>query len=203
LPYHSDYELFGTRRDVAGVTATNGTIDQIDGEVLDDEAIEETIRLLPEIGRSLYFALARHPRLDGVPLGQLKTLSVLCHQEPRSVREFADNLGVSMATASETLDRLVELGLAQRSTDPTDRRRVIVAPTPEARRIAAEVREVRRFQVRAALERLDPAERPVFFRALRVLVEVLRDAPESWLPDAEAPPGTPAAATDGVATASG
>ena len=147
---------------------------------IEDEQIEEAIRLLPEIGRSLYFALARHPSLDGIPLGQLKTLTFLCHHEPRSVREFADVVGISMATASESLDRLVELRLAERTTDPTDRRRAIVVPTPAARRIAAEVREVRRCQVRAALERLDPAERPVFFRALRVLVDVLQDEPESW-----------------------
>jgi DNA-binding MarR family transcriptional regulator len=157
--------------------------DQTNGQptrVAEDQ-IEEAIRLLPEIGRSLYFALARHPSLEGIPPGQLKTLTFLCHQESCSVREFADAVGVSMATASETLDRLVDLGLAERTTDPADRRRAIVAPTPAARRIAAEVREVRRCQVRAALERLDPAERPVFFRALRVLVEALQEDPVRWL----------------------
>jgi DNA-binding MarR family transcriptional regulator len=151
---------------------TNGELTRVD-----DEQIEEAIRLLPEIGRSLYFALARHPSLVGIPPGQLKTLTFLCHQESCSVREFADAVGISMATASETLDRLVDLGLAERTTDPLDRRRAIIAPTPAARRIAAEVREVRRCQVRAALERLDPAERPVFFRAVRVLVEALQEDP--------------------------
>ena len=168
--------------------------DQAKELVADDEVVDQAIVLLPEIGKSLYFVLARHPRAPGITLGQLKAMSYLLHHEPCAVRDVADGLGISMPSASETIDRLVELGLAERTTDPLDRRRAVVALTPEARRLGTEVREVRRQQVRAALERLAPAERPVFLRALRALVDVLRQEPDHW--------GCPAAESGTVESAS-
>jgi DNA-binding MarR family transcriptional regulator len=149
-------------------------------QAVEDALVDQAIALLPEIGKSLYFAIARHPQARGISLGQLKALSYLFHHAPCAVRDVADGLGISMPSASETLDRLVELGMAERTTDPLDRRRAVVALTPEARRLGTEVREVRRRQVRAALARLDPAERPVFLRALQALVDVLREEPERW-----------------------
>ena len=151
-----------------------------------DDLVEQAIELLPEIGKSLYFAIARHPRAQGISLGQLKALGFLFHHAPCAVRDVADGLGISMPSASETIDRLVELGLAERATDPIDRRRAVVVLTPEAHRLGAEVREVRRRQVRAALERLAAAERPVFLRALQALVDVLREEPERWFCPADA-----------------
>jgi DNA-binding MarR family transcriptional regulator len=144
----------------------------------DDELVEEAIALLPEIGKSLYLAIARHAREAGLSPPQIKALGYLFHRGSCAVRDVADGLGISMATASETLDRLVELGLLERATDPVDRRRAIVALTPEAQRLLTEVTAVRRRQVRAALERLAPSERHVFPRALQALVEALREGCE-------------------------
>ena len=147
---------------------------------VDDELVEQAITLLPQIGKSLYAALARNPQLDGIALGQIKAMSYLLNHGPCAVRDVAEGLGVSMPTASETLDRLTERGMAERSVDPADRRRAVVHLAPEARRIMGEVREVRRRQVRAALACLEPWERPVFLRSLQILVEVLQEEPARW-----------------------
>lgn len=151
----------------------------IDEEVADRQ-VDQAIELLPEIGKSLYFAVARHPAMQGISLGHLKALGFLYHHAPCAVRDVAEGLGISMPSGSETVDRLVELGMVERAVDPLDRRRAVVALTPEAHRLGTEVRDVRRRQVRAAMERLEPAERPVFLRALQALVDVLRDDPQRW-----------------------
>ena len=145
----------------------------------DEELVEQVIALLPDVGKLLYSAIARHAREAGLSLPQIKALSYIFHRGPSGVRDVADGLGISMATASESLDRLVELGLLERATDPIDRRRAIVSLTPRAEGLLTEVVEVRRRQVRAALGRLAPPERPVLLRALRALVEALRDDAES------------------------
>ena len=98
---------------------------------VDDELTDRAIALLPEIGKSLYFAIARHPEAHGISLGQLKALGYLFNHAPCAVRDVADGLGISMPSASETVDRLVELGKVERTIDPVDRRRNVVAPTPE------------------------------------------------------------------------
>ncbi len=83
-----------------------------------------------------------------------------------------------MPTASELVDRLVEAQLADREVNPGDRRQVLVGLTPQAGRIATEMATLQHTQLRSALARLAPAERPMFIRSLEVLVEALRpDAP--------------------------
>src|SRR5688500_19766563 len=117
----------------------HGTI----GAGVADDLVDRAIALLPEIGKSLYFAVARHPQAHGISLGQLKAMSYLFHHAPCAVRDVAEGLGISMPSASETLDRLVEIGLAERDIDPLDRRRAVVALTPQDRQLGTEVREER------------------------------------------------------------
>jgi DNA-binding MarR family transcriptional regulator len=168
----------------------------------DEELVEQVMALLPDVGKLLYSAIARHAREAGLSLPQIKALSYLFHRGPSGVRDVADGLGISMATASESLDRLVELGLLERATDPVDRRRAIVALTPRAEGLLAEVDEVRRRQVRAALGLLAPPERPFLPRAIQALVEALRDdAEHSTCPAATI--GRPEAADDNALASAG
>ena len=143
----------------------------------DDDLVERAVPLLPEIGKLLYAAVARHPRAHGLSLGQIKTIGYLAIHGRRSVGEIASGLGVSLPTASELVDRLVEIGFAERGPNPADRRQVLVWLTPEAQAFKQELHALRRAQVLAAMERLAPEERPVFVRSLEALVEALRQQP--------------------------
>ena len=87
-----------------------------------------------------------------------------------TIGEIATGLECSMPAASELVDRLVDAGHLERASDPTDRRRVLITASPESARIGARMRELREAQVRHALDHLEPAERPVFIRALQALV---------------------------------
>jgi DNA-binding MarR family transcriptional regulator len=151
-----------------------------------DALVEEAMPLLPEIGKLLYATIARYQHSHGLSLAQIKALAHIVFHHRRTVGEIAGGLGVSMPAASEVVDRLVEAGLAERGTNPADRRQVLVWPTPEAERIGAELRALRRSQLRAALERLTPEDRPSFVRSLAALVEALRQTPDE--PPAACPP---------------
>jgi DNA-binding MarR family transcriptional regulator len=50
------------------------------------------------------------------------------------VRDISRELAISTGTASELVDRLVARGLAQRASDPEDRRRSLVSITQQGRR---------------------------------------------------------------------
>lgn len=143
----------------------------MDMEVL----IKQATAALPEIGKSLHAAAIQHPMAAGRSLAQVKTLMLLHHREHSTVGEIAAGLGVAMPTASELVDRLVEDGLAERATNPIDRRQVLVWLTPEAREFGDQLYALRCAQVRATLDRLEPDERAAFVRGLRALAAVLRE----------------------------
>ena len=48
---------------------------------------------------------------------------------PHTVRGLAEQLGTSKPAITRTVDRLAELGLAQRTVDPADRRSVMLGAT--------------------------------------------------------------------------
>jgi DNA-binding MarR family transcriptional regulator len=87
-----------------------------------------------------------------------------------TVGEIAAALSCSMPAASELVDRLVDAGHLLRASDPADRRRVLIAPTPASQRISAHLRELREAQVRYALDQLEPEERSTFIKSLEALV---------------------------------
>lgn len=132
------------------------------------------MELLPLIAASLFAGISQLGQTYRLTPAQVKVLLHLGHRERMTVGEIAAALVVSMPAASELVDRLVEAGHLVRTADPNDRRRVLVAATPEARRIGAELRELRRAQLRHALDQLAPEERPAFARSLRALVTGLR-----------------------------
>jgi DNA-binding MarR family transcriptional regulator len=116
----------------------------------------------------------RHPASCGLSVAQLKGLMHVHHHGQSTVGELAHGLGLSMPAASELIDRLVELGYLERGANPLDRRQVLVELTPKAVAFSSQIHALRIAQLRAAFERLEPAERPTFVRSLRIFAEVLR-----------------------------
>ena len=150
------------------------------GELLsavDEGLVERALPLLPEIGKRLHATKVQHPALATTSMAQVKAMMHVAAHGRRTVGEIAGGLGLSMPAASELVDRLVEAGLAERGANPADRRQVLVWLTPEAAALTARMRAVRRAQLRAALARLAPDERPVFLRSLEALVEALGREP--------------------------
>ena len=64
------------------------------------------------------------------------------HQEKQTVRGLATQLRVSKPAITRALDRLGELELTRRKTDPTDRRSVLVARTVKGYAFLNELRHM-------------------------------------------------------------
>ncbi|MFN8590889.1 MAG: MarR family transcriptional regulator [Thermomicrobiales bacterium] len=126
--------------------------------------------LLPIIGTSLYSGISHLGHSYQLTTTQVKVLLHLGAKGEMTVGEIANALGVSMPAASELVDRLVEAGHLTRTSDPADRRKVVIVATPEAKRIGIALRQLRQDQVRLALDQIAPEERPCFVRSLEALV---------------------------------
>ncbi len=144
---------------------------EISSDRTDDEPLVQAgMQLLPVIAKALFSAISDLGNDLGLTPAQVKVLLQLGSRQQMTVGEIATALSCSMPAASELVDRLVDAGHLLRASDPADRRRVLIAPTPASQRISAHLCELREAQVRYALEQLEPEERPTFIKSLEALV---------------------------------
>lgn len=147
--------------------------------------VEEVVELIPAIGRGVYSTLMDDPEIKGLPLAQVKALIFLYDNGERSLSEVAAGLAVSLPSASELIDRLIERGLVQKSRDTADRRRVVIALTDRAIAYGRRMHDLRRAQARAALAAIPVEEQESFLRAVRALAAALAPGAVAWASTAE------------------
>jgi DNA-binding MarR family transcriptional regulator len=86
---------------------------------------------------------------------QLKVLFLLHYGGPLSIGQVADILGITLATASHLVEKLVEAGYVARTVDADDRRRAWASVTPEGRQTALQLRQGRYSLLEEWLAQLD------------------------------------------------
>lgn len=149
-------------------------------ETLSDQQIGQVLESLPVLRRWLLVSLNRGRVAEGarpLPLSHVRVLVHLCWHGPMTVGKLARDLGVSCSTATECIAELENRGRVVKQRSESDRRRVVVSLTPEARAFATGVLSQRRAVVEAAFQKLSPAERRAFVRGMRLLA----GAAGSWM----------------------
>jgi DNA-binding MarR family transcriptional regulator len=131
------------------VTEPMATVIPIDGVALRDSespgTVTTSLRELLLAGERFRHLVAARLRLG---VTDATALNCLGARGPMTAGELAEALSLTPGTITALLDRLATAGLARRATDPNDRRRVVVALTPDGE-VAAAVTEDR---LRAAVE---------------------------------------------------
>ena len=102
-------------------------------------------------------------------LVHLHVLTVLEADGPQSMSRVAELLDVSVASATGIIGRMEERGLVERSHGETDRRVVIVSPTPAGRAVFHDMRQTRRQQLTLLLGRLSDDELNALLIGLRAM----------------------------------
>lgn len=137
------------------------------------EQSQRIVDLLPIVIKNLRIGGLLDNVRPGLSLSQVLALLALERASAggASMRELAEELGVTVPTTTGLVDRLAREGLVERRPHPTDRRVVLVLPTAEGRdavrRSAAYLAEV----MAAVLSDVDEGERESLVRA----VERVRD----------------------------
>ena len=104
----------------------------------------------------------------GVTMAQAKVLYVVLAAGRLRMSELAGRLGIGPSSASEIVERLVELGYLDRADDHDDRRQVVVTVTPEGAALLERFRELNQRQLREMLGRLDAGELAVVAESLDI-----------------------------------
>jgi DNA-binding MarR family transcriptional regulator len=93
--------------------------------------------------RALQRAVDRYDELVAARLGinrtDLRCLDLLHEVGTMTAGQLAEGSGLTSGAATRMLDRLERIDYVRRSSDSSDRRRVLVELTPRARKLAAEL----------------------------------------------------------------
>ena len=162
----------------------------------EEYAIPQAIRPAFAAQRAIIRALHRDQmppdwaQLD-LSMGQLKALMVLSNRQPMNVSGLAETLALSKPTASILVDRLVQLGFAERTEDAEDRRRTLVTPTPAGAALVLRLRQGSVDRLIRWMSALDPDDLAALTRGLRA-VATAAERDGASLPEGDAassPPG--------------
>ena len=136
-----------------------------------DERIENIIRLSDQAFRDLFPIVPKEwLRLD-LTMPQLKVVLLLFTGGPARMSVIASDLGVSLATATGVVDRLVQRGLVAREGDPEDRRVVLCRLSEKGEELMGGLWQVSREQLRGLMRVLAPQQVELITKALEALVQ--------------------------------
>jgi DNA-binding MarR family transcriptional regulator len=114
----------------------------------------------------------------GLSFSQLNVLMRLYHGAKSGVSEIGEQMGVTSAAASQAIDRLVLLGLIERTEDPVDRRAKRLELTPKGRTLIETGIAARSRWVEGLTDALTPEQQSLTISALTLLTEAARATKE-------------------------
>lgn len=115
---------------------------------------------------------------SGISMSHIHILMRLFHGGACGISDIGDQLGVTNAAASQTVDRLVTMGLLARTEDPSDRRVKQVTLTEQGRNLIQQGIEARRKWIEGLTDALTPEQQNMIISALTLLTEAARKTKE-------------------------
>ncbi len=138
-----------------------------------DPDVDWLAAALPRVFRRLNESEGMESPLLQLPLAQLRLAQALFSSENPSAGEtmsrLSARLGVRMSALTQSADRLIGQGMAERLSDPHDRRVVRLRLTRTGHECIAARHARRRATIRRMWDLIAPADRPELVYALRVL----------------------------------
>ncbi|WP_372734143.1 MarR family winged helix-turn-helix transcriptional regulator [Nocardioides sp.] len=136
------------------------------------ESISDSVARIIRISSSRA-AFATQSDIAGVSLSQpaYALMRVMIDRGPVSMGELARMTHMDLGMTTRQVGSLVEAALATRSQDPEDKRVALVSATPEGRRVAGALQELRRRHLHSALSQWSSASIEDFDRLLQRFID--------------------------------
>lgn len=97
-----------------------------------EECAEQILHTFPLVMRTLG-AVMQQRHATELSIQQFRALMIIKHHEGASLSLVAEHLGASLSASSKLIDGLVERRYLSRQVLPEDRRRMVLALTPEGK----------------------------------------------------------------------
>ncbi len=117
---------------------------------------------------------AARPRWSAADLTftQLRGLSMLARRQPLRMSDLADALGMTAASASALIDRMVQRGFVTRRSDPDDRRTVLVELSRRGQRILDIMERGSSDHFTRMIEKMTASERDALATTLQAFLRI-------------------------------
>ena len=137
------------------------------------EQIKKIARLYPVIMRVMgRIRSVVHEGLD-LTYNQYKMLLTIYDKGSCPLNQLARELQIAMSSASEMVDRLVNLGIVARTTAAGDRRQVVIHTTEQGEELIRELQSGIVENYRLLLDRLSPQDQERLVQSFETLAEIL------------------------------
>jgi len=126
---------------------------------MNDEDLRTIMALFEEINSKLLKTIKINMNnYENLTLAEANALYVIGAQEPKTMKQIAQALGVAVSTPTRTIDRLVEKGLVSRTVGKEDRRKLLIELTSAGKDILSEMDEEGLTVIRKMVENLEDVE---------------------------------------------
>ena len=136
--------------------------------------LDRLSRIMPQIIKYMQRVPIRPARTASLSLPQLRMLLILDLEGDSTMGEMARRGGVTMPTATSSVNALVKGLYATRQRAAHDRRVVVVSLTPKGRKAIASLHKQRRQRLRAILSDLEPDDQVELVEAFETVLRLVR-----------------------------
>ncbi len=109
----------------------------------------------------------------GLTMPMMAALHVIAFDGKQTMTTLVDHLGLSTSATSHLLQRLVDLGLCERTDSPADRRQKLIALTQAGTAFVGDITRSRFEELQASVDPLSPSTRKALFDVLGQVVSEL------------------------------
>ena len=143
-----------------------------------DQIIENILLLSDKAFRELFPILPKDWLRLNLTMPQLKVVLLLFVDGPSRMGEIASALGVSLATATGVVDRLVERDILVREDDPDDRRVVLCQLSGKGKELIGGLWQLSQDQIRELMGSIAARKLLLITEALEVILQAAKTAKE-------------------------
>ncbi len=136
-----------------------------------EELIEHILQFGEKAFRELFPILPTEWLQLELTMPQLKVVLLLFLNGPARMSDIASALGVSLATATGVVDRLVERDIVLRESQPEDRRVVLCRLSEKGQKMIGGLWQLARDRTKELLQAAAPSQLQLITEALKVLLK--------------------------------
>ena len=136
--------------------------------------IQDAIQFFLIPHRFMHALMREHavPEKFGLNKTEVRALMALRHYERISMKKLGDGVGMPKGSFTQVIDKLVNAGVAERASNPQDRRMVMVNITSHGKEVATELDEDLRSYMKKKLKALKEKEQEELWQALQTIQKI-------------------------------
>jgi DNA-binding MarR family transcriptional regulator len=139
------------------------------------EVYDKLFRVLPllkrEVDRNVISVALKESGAD-FALHHLLIMYLLDESGEMHITEIADDMGIAKAQMTQSIDRLVTLGLVKRQADSHDRRKINISILPEGKQVLNKIEPIIERKMKDKLSTLPEAELKKLSDSLQYIIDI-------------------------------